>query len=113
MTAINRKPNTQTKQDVEKFVVRLPKGMRDRIGEVSRLSRRSMNSEIVARLEESLGESWTADTVHEPQGQWSTGTPILRSVESQAGDQAQEAQLLARFRLLSDDKRRAILDLLG
>ena len=34
----------------EKFVVRLPKGMRRRIADAARAYHRSMNSEIVARL---------------------------------------------------------------
>lgn len=38
----------------DKFVVRLPDGMREKIAEVARLTHRSMNSEIIARLEESL-----------------------------------------------------------
>ncbi|KHL67904.1 Arc-like DNA binding domain-containing protein [Pseudomonas flexibilis] len=38
----------------DKFVVRLPDGMRDRIAEVARLHHRSMNSEIIARLEQSM-----------------------------------------------------------
>lgn len=38
----------------DKFVVRLPDGMRDRIAEVARQHHRSMNSEIIARLEQSM-----------------------------------------------------------
>lgn len=38
----------------DKFVVRLPDGMRERIAEVARDHHRSMNSEIIARLEDSL-----------------------------------------------------------
>ena len=38
----------------DKFVVRLPDGMRERIAEVARNHHRSMNSEIIARLEQSL-----------------------------------------------------------
>jgi plasmid stability protein len=38
----------------DKFVVRLPDGMRDRIAEVARNHHRSMNSEIIARLEQSM-----------------------------------------------------------
>jgi Arc-like DNA binding domain. len=34
----------------DKFVVRLPDGMRERIAEVARNHHRSMNSEIIARL---------------------------------------------------------------
>lgn len=38
----------------DKFVVRLPDGMRERIAEAARTHHRSMNSEIIARLEVSL-----------------------------------------------------------
>jgi len=38
----------------DKFVIRLPDGMRERIAEVARTHHRSMNSEIIARLEQSL-----------------------------------------------------------
>ncbi len=38
----------------EKFVVRLPDGMRDQIAETARDNHRSMNSEIIARLEQTL-----------------------------------------------------------
>lgn len=39
----------------DKFVVRLPDGMRERIADVAKEHHRSMNSEIIARLEKSLG----------------------------------------------------------
>jgi hypothetical protein len=46
----------------EKFVVRLDDGMRDRIAQVASEQHRSMNSEIVIRLERSLeGESIQRD----------------------------------------------------
>lgn len=38
----------------DKFVVRLPDGMRERIAEVAKDNHRSMNSEIIARLEKGL-----------------------------------------------------------
>lgn len=38
----------------DKFVVRLPDGMRERIADVAKEHHRSMNSEIIARLEKSL-----------------------------------------------------------
>ena len=43
-------------RDADKFVVRLPDGMRERISEVSRSNHRSMNSEIIKRLERTLQE---------------------------------------------------------
>ena len=41
-------------QTLEKFIVRLPDGMRDAVGAAARTNGRSMNAEIVARLAESL-----------------------------------------------------------
>lgn len=38
----------------DKFVVRLPDGMREQIAAVAKISHRSMNSEIIARLSDSL-----------------------------------------------------------
>lgn len=38
----------------DKFVVRLPDGMRERIADVARSHHRSMNSEIIHRLEKSI-----------------------------------------------------------
>jgi hypothetical protein len=40
----------------DKFVVRLPDGMRELIAQVARTHHRSMNSEIIARLERSINE---------------------------------------------------------
>lgn len=40
----------------DQFVVRLPDGMRDRIAEAAAANKRSMNAEIVARLEDSFRE---------------------------------------------------------
>lgn len=38
----------------DKFMLRMPDGMRERIAEVAKANNRSMNSEIIARLEASL-----------------------------------------------------------
>lgn len=38
----------------DKFMIRLPDGLRDRVADVARDARRSMNSEIVARLTQSI-----------------------------------------------------------
>lgn len=41
-------------ETADRFIVRLPEGMRDRIREEAEKSGRSMNAEIVVRLEQSL-----------------------------------------------------------
>jgi len=47
-----RKPYPSEEQD--RFMVRLPNGMRDDLKRVSEANKRTMNAEIVARLEASL-----------------------------------------------------------
>jgi hypothetical protein len=41
-------------RDQDKFMLRLPEGVRERIADAARANNRSMNAEIVARLEETL-----------------------------------------------------------
>lgn len=43
-----------TNRDSDKFMLRFPDGMRDRLKEEAAKNGRSMNAEIVSRLEESL-----------------------------------------------------------
>jgi plasmid stability protein len=50
----------------DKFVVRLPDGMREKIAEVARQHHRSMNSEIIARLERSMLDETSADEALPP-----------------------------------------------
>ena len=45
---------TTNSRSADKFVIRLPDGLRDRISEVARDHHRSMNSEIIARLMQSI-----------------------------------------------------------
>lgn len=49
---MERKPFPSETQ--ERFIVRFPDGMRDRISELAKTNNRSMNAEIVARLEKSF-----------------------------------------------------------
>lgn len=93
------------RQEVEKFVVRLPQGMRARIADVARANHRSMNSEIITRLEDSLNG---AVAVEQPSAL--PTAPGLRVIE-RASDR--EQQLLARFRSMTADKQAALLELLG
>jgi hypothetical protein len=39
---------------LDKFILRLPEGMRERIGVAARANKRTMNAEIVSRLERSF-----------------------------------------------------------
>jgi DNA-directed RNA polymerase specialized sigma24 family protein len=105
MSGQDSPPSSKT---AEKFVVRLPRGMRRRIADAARCYRRSMNSEIVARLEQSLdaAEPFVPAGVNEP-------TPEPPPDPTPAGaDGDEEARLLRAFRTLSAERRRALLALL-
>ncbi|MCY1396285.1 Arc-like DNA binding domain protein [compost metagenome] len=54
MRPLKQATPTYSSRTADKFVVRLPEGMRERIADVARSHHRSMNSEIIARLEQSL-----------------------------------------------------------
>ncbi|MDV6448542.1 Arc family DNA-binding protein [Pseudomonas aeruginosa] len=56
MRPLKQATPTYSSRTADKFVVRLPEGMREQIAEVARSHHRSMNSEIIARLEQSLHE---------------------------------------------------------
>ena len=91
-----------------RFVVRLPAEMRDRVAEAAIHHRRSMNSEIVARLEQTFsglpgeGENNRIEPLlHAP-----LDALFRRSLSEE------EQSLVRMFRRLSQPKRHALLDLL-
>jgi len=76
----------------ERFIVRMPEGMRDQIAEEAAANHRSMNSEIIARL----------------QGSLVTDEPTRTAKDTGSEEEA----LLAAFRKLPSEKRSALLRLL-
>jgi Arc-like DNA binding domain len=92
----------------ERFVVRFPLGLRVRVGESARFYRRSVNSEIILRLDHSLNgiPNLAAEHALEP--------PMFAIIErTLRGNLAEDEQaLVLSFRRLSAEKRKALLDLL-
>ena len=84
----------------DKFVVRLPDGMRERIADVARNHHRSMNSEIISRLEQSLFHEGVVGDVSPLQ---------LDSAELSI----HEHELLQRFRQLSRRQQNALVALIA
>ena len=84
----------------DKFVVRLPDGMRERIAEVSRNHHRSMNSEIIARLEQSLLQEGALDDDLNMR----LDSPELS---------LHERELLQRFRQLTHRQQNALIALIA
>lgn len=95
-----KKNITYSSRTADKFVVRLPEGMRDRIAHVAREQHRSMNSEIIARLQNSLQQDNQAVR--------------LASVRLDSAELSQhERELLVRFRLLAQRQQNALLSLIA
>ncbi len=88
-----------------KFVLRLPMDMRDRIVEAAERYRRSINSEIVARLEQSFSEGNDADAA----------PPLHPHLEYLLRGRLDESErrLIEGFRHLDRKKRKALLKLLS
>lgn len=79
----------------DKFVVRMPDGMRERIADIAKTNHRSMNSEILLQLETLIDNC----TVIPGASPLATG--------------AEEVRALQAFRGLSAEKRKAMLILLA
>jgi len=84
----------------DKFVVRLPDGMRERIADVARNHHRSMNSEIIARLEQSMLQ------------EGSLGDELNLRLDSPELS-LHERELLQRFRQLSRRQQNALVALIA
>ncbi|MBD9414911.1 Arc family DNA-binding protein [Pseudomonas sp. PDM16] len=84
----------------DKFVVRLPDGMRERIADVARNHHRSMNSEIIARLEQSLVQ------------EGALGDELNLRLDSPELS-LHERELLQRFRQLSHRQQNALVALIA
>lgn len=99
----------RVKEKPYKFVVRLPAEMRERIADAARHYRRSMNSEIVARLHQSL--SGLPDARHEE----ALSPPLHPQLEQILKRQLSldEEAILESYRRLSEEKQQALRKLLG
>jgi len=95
-------------EPIDKFVVRFPRSLRRRVEEVARFYRRSINSEIILRLDHSLNGLPNLATEHalEP--------PMFAAIEKtlRGNLSSEEEKLVLSFRRLSGAKRKALLDLL-
>jgi hypothetical protein len=96
-------------EPIDAFVVRFPRSLRQRIGEVARFYRRSVNSEIIMRLDHSLNGLPSMAIEH------SIEPPMFAAIErTLRGNLAPEEELVVLcFRRLSGAKRKALLDLLS
>ncbi|MFM5717889.1 Arc family DNA-binding protein [Aeromonas caviae] len=53
---MSKKSTVPTSRESDKFVLRLPEGMREKIAELAKASGRSMNAELVHRIQRTIDE---------------------------------------------------------
>lgn len=99
-TATAKQATFTGSRSADKFVVRFPGNMRDQIAEVAKNNHRSMNSEIVARLETSLRQDQLMDY----------DNPVELDEKEIT---AHELELLQRFRQLTQRQQNALLALIA
>lgn len=101
--------NDQLREDfkspamIEKFVIRLPNGLRDRIRQLSEQNRRSMNSEIIMVLESHIRQQFMQNMA-EANADGGDFAP---------GQRKTEAELNKMLESLPAQKKEALLELLG
>lgn len=97
-------------QAVDKFVVRLPRSLKAEITAYSRRYHRSMNSEIVIRLEESI-ETEQANTRNQVNNRINEPSPVSDIDIFKKELSPFEIRLIIFYRRLSENKRKALLSL--
>ncbi len=97
------------RKEAHRFLLRLPPELHGRVAEAAHLYRRSMNSEIIARLEHSLSGIPVDDEVAplEPAHFRYSETTFRKDLSNE------EDELIRLYRRLSRTQRRALVELLG
>lgn len=85
-------------READKFVVRFPEEMRERIAQVAREQHRSMNSEIIIRLDQSLVKDGVL------------GNAVMQLDETELS--LQERALVKQFRELTPRQQNALISLI-
>jgi hypothetical protein len=97
------------REPTDKFILRMPKRLRNNLFDISKLYRRSVNSEIILRLEYTLNgiPNQVLEKAVEP-AMFPEIERILRGHLTK-----EEEQLVLCFRRLSADRRKALMELLS
>lgn len=90
-----RKPVRSPSRTADKFIIRLPPGMRERITTGATINRRSMNSEIISRLQRSFEQT---SAIESCDPEWDSAELSPR-----------EWKLLQQFRQLAHPQQQALV----
>ena len=94
---------------IEKFVIRLPKGLRNKIKHLSEQNRRRMNSEIIMVLEKHIQQNLSGDN----QGFSHDEAAVEFSSERNGIQRMTDSELTRGLENLPEEKEQALLELLG
>jgi hypothetical protein len=97
---------------IEKFVIRLPKGLRKKIKHLSEQNRRSMNSEIIMVLEQHI-QQHLMDHTNLAETSAASGGGDNAGREAQGLEKPTQNELAKRLENLPEEKKQALLELLG
>lgn len=101
-SAQERPPEGRNASVADRFVIRLPNGLRDQIRALSEQNHRSMNAEIIMVLEQHIRQKFLQQM------------QVAQAPESPAAPQAGvEDELSRRLEALPPGKKEALLELLG
>ena len=100
--ALDQNEHTRGPTLVEKFVIRLPMGLRDQIKQLSEHNRRSMNSEIIMVLEGYIKQQLVQQM-----------TDANEDGNFQVGLRQPEADFVRVLENLPKEKKAALIELLG
>ena len=97
---------------IQKFVIRLPKGLRKKIKHLSEQNRRSMNSEIIMVLEQHI-QQHLMDNTDLAETSAASGRGDNAGREARGLEKPTQSELTKRLENLPEEKKQALLELLG
>lgn len=104
---MEKKPQDSASRDADKYIVRFPDGMRERIAEAAKANNRSMNAEIVARLQASFASTAPDATAENLAEAWELLRSLHRRKDMLAvkvgAYQAEALQIAERIRMAMTD----------
>lgn len=103
---MEKETRAPTTRDSDKYIVRMPEGMRDRIAASAKLNNRTMNAEIVARLQQSFEPSGDTAHLQEVAGAHKSTAAVLGVLSTTMAN-----MLLSAVRLFTPDQRKKLMQI--
>jgi hypothetical protein len=103
---MEKETRAPTTRDSDKYIVRMPEGMRDRIAASAKLNSRTMNAEIVARLQQSFEPPIETAHLQEVAAAHKSTAAVLGVLSTTMAN-----MLLSAVRLFTPDQRKKLMQI--